>query len=55
MTRGELAVTGDDLLAAGVPGGPALGRVLARLLDAVVDDPSRNRRDELLRLAHEVA
>ena len=55
LTRGELAVTGDDLLAAGIPGGPALGRVLAKLLDAVVDDPTRNRRDELLRLAHEAA
>jgi tRNA nucleotidyltransferase (CCA-adding enzyme) len=55
LTRGELAVTGDDLLAAGVPGGPALGRVLARLLDAVVDDPAKNRRDELLRLAYEAA
>ncbi len=55
LTRGELAVTGDDLLAAGVPGGPALGRVLAKLLDAVVDDPSKNRREELLRLAREAA
>jgi hypothetical protein len=29
--------------------------VLAKLLDAVVDEPTRNRRDELLRLAHEAA
>jgi tRNA nucleotidyltransferase (CCA-adding enzyme) len=55
VTRAELAVSGDDLLAAGVPGGPALGRVLATLLEAVVDDPSRNTSAELLRLATEVA
>ncbi len=55
VTRGELAVTGDDLLAAGLPGGPKLGQILASLLAAVVEDPSRNTRDELLRLAGEVA
>jgi tRNA nucleotidyltransferase (CCA-adding enzyme) len=54
VTRAELAVSGDDLLAAGVPGGPALGRVLALLLEAVVDDPSRNTPAELLRRAGEV-
>jgi tRNA nucleotidyltransferase (CCA-adding enzyme) len=53
VTRGELAVTGDDLLAAGAPGGPALGRLLARLLDAVVDDPRLNTRERLLELARE--
>jgi tRNA nucleotidyltransferase (CCA-adding enzyme) len=55
VTRGELAVTGDDLLAAGLPGGPRLGRVLASLLAAVVEDPARNTRDELLQRAGEVA
>jgi tRNA nucleotidyltransferase (CCA-adding enzyme) len=55
VTRGELAVSGDDLLAAGIPGGPALGRVLAKLLAAVVDDPARNNPDDLLRLAREAA
>jgi tRNA nucleotidyltransferase/poly(A) polymerase len=55
VTRAELAVTGDDLLAAGLPAGRRLGRVLASLLDAVVEDPSRNTRDELLELAGKVA
>jgi tRNA nucleotidyltransferase (CCA-adding enzyme) len=55
VTRGELAVTGDDLLAAGVPSGPALGRVLAGLLEAVVDDPSQNTPDRLVALAGELA
>jgi hypothetical protein len=55
VTRGELAISGDDLLAAGLARGPALGGVLKLLLDAVVADPARNTRDELLRLAREVA
>lgn len=51
-TRGELAVSGTDLLAAGVAAGPELGATLARLLDAVLDDPALNTRSNLLALAH---
>jgi tRNA nucleotidyltransferase (CCA-adding enzyme) len=47
----DLAVRGDDLIAAGVAEGPAIGAALRRLLEAVVDDPSRNERETLLRLA----
>jgi tRNA nucleotidyltransferase (CCA-adding enzyme) len=47
----DLAVRGDDLIAAGVSEGPAVGAALRRLLAAVVDDPSLNERDTLLRLA----
>jgi hypothetical protein len=36
-----------------VPPGPALGRVLERLLALVVDDPSLNTRDALLARAKE--
>jgi tRNA nucleotidyltransferase (CCA-adding enzyme) len=50
-SRGELAVTGDDLIATGVPPGPEVGRTLERLLDAVIDDPSVNERERLLALA----
>lgn len=49
-SRGELAITGDDLRAAGVPPGPGMGALLDRLLDAVLADPSRNTRDGLLAL-----
>jgi len=55
ITRGELALTGDDLLAAGLPAGPQLGKILAILLDAVVEDPARNTYDELLQRAREAA
>ena len=51
VTIGELAVDGTDLLAAGWEEGPALGTTLRTLLDAVLADPSLNRRDGLLALA----
>jgi tRNA nucleotidyltransferase (CCA-adding enzyme) len=47
----DLAVRGDDLMAAGLREGPAIGDALRRLLAAVVDDPSLNERETLLRLA----
>lgn len=49
-SRGELAITGADLQAAGVSPGPAMGALLDRLLDAVLADPGRNTRDGLLAL-----
>lgn len=50
-SRGQLALTGDDLIAAGLAHpGPELGRLLGRLLDAVLEEPAWNSRDELLRL-----
>jgi hypothetical protein len=50
-SRAQLAVSGDDLRAAGIPPGPELGRLLERLLEAVLVEPSRNTRDSLLDLA----
>lgn len=44
----DLAVKGDDLIAAGVRPGPDVGEALARLLDEVLEDPKRNTRDYLL-------
>ena len=51
LSLGHLAITGDDLLKAGVPKGPAVGETLRALLDRVLDDPSLNTRDKLLALA----
>ncbi len=50
----DLAIGGDDLLEAGIPPGPVIGRLLLRLLDEVVEDPERNTRDWLLRRASEL-
>jgi len=46
--REHLAVDGGDLIAIGYEEGPQLGAALARLLDAVIDDPSANEREALL-------
>lgn len=44
----QLAVSGDDLLADGMKKGPELGSVLQALLDEVLEDPARNRKEYLL-------
>jgi tRNA nucleotidyltransferase (CCA-adding enzyme) len=44
----DLAVKGDDLIAAGVRPGPDVGETLSRLLDEVLEDPARNTREYLL-------
>ncbi len=44
----DLAVDGDDLRAAGIAPGPAMGRTLHALLEWVLEDPARNTRDALL-------
>jgi putative nucleotidyltransferase with HDIG domain len=47
----DLAVDGRDVMREyGVPGGPVVGKVLADLLDRVLEDPALNDRDELLAL-----
>jgi tRNA nucleotidyltransferase (CCA-adding enzyme) len=50
VSRAGLAITGHDLMASGIPAGPEMGRVLDRLLDAVLADPSLNTRERLLEL-----
>jgi len=56
LAVGELAIGGKDLVAAGVATpGPALGQLLAALLDWVLEAPARNRADELLARARDLA
>jgi tRNA nucleotidyltransferase (CCA-adding enzyme) len=50
-TRSALAVNGDDLRIAGVAAGPEIGLALGRLLEAVLEDPGCNTREQLLALA----
>ena len=51
FTVKSLAVNGNDLAAIGIPKGPVMGRLLNELLETVLDDPSQNERDSLLRIA----
>ena len=48
LTLKDLAVRGDDLIAAGVRPGPDVGEMLGRLLEEVLEDPARNTREYLL-------
>lgn len=52
LIRNRLAIDGDDLQQElGYEPGPRIGRMLDRLMEAVLDDPSLNRREALLELA----
>lgn len=54
LSHKELAVSGKDLMQAlALPPGPKLGELLDALLEAVLDDPTRNRVEPLLALARE--
>jgi tRNA nucleotidyltransferase (CCA-adding enzyme) len=56
---GDLALDGDDLRRAGIPPGPALGKILHVLLEAVIAEPARNTPawllEEARRLHHDTA
>jgi tRNA nucleotidyltransferase (CCA-adding enzyme) len=45
---GKLAVTGEDLIALGVSPGPAMGAILKQLEEIVIEDPSKNTKENLL-------
>lgn len=51
FTLKDLAVNGKDLIQAGVPAGPEIGRKLNVLLEEVIGDPTLNDREKLLDLA----
>ena len=53
LELGDLAIDGRDLMAAGVPAGPELGRTLRELLERVVETPELNQRESLLALVRE--
>lgn len=46
----DLAVTGNDLIAAGIKPGREIGRILHNLLDVVLEEPECNRKEYLLSL-----
>lgn len=50
----DLALRGDDLIALGVPQGPAVGILLDELHAEVLEDPAMNEREALLARAREL-
>ena len=50
----DLAVNGNDLMAAGIPGGKMIGLILKELLETVLDDPVQNTKEKLLEIAEKI-
>ena len=50
VTLKDLAISGNDLIAEGMPPGRQIGETLSALLERVLDDPSLNTREILLKL-----
>lgn len=50
----DLAVDGNDLAALGVEKGPRMGEILKKLLDAVIEDPGQNTKENLEKLAKDM-
>lgn len=53
LRRQELAITGRDLLALGIPAGPELGAILDSLFNLVRDGKIENKRAKLLEAAEQ--
>lgn len=51
----QLAITGKDVIAAGVPEGPQVGDVLQQALGAVIEDELPNEREPLLEFVRSLA
>ena len=51
---GDLAITGHDLIASGIPPGPGMGKILKQLVELVLDDPALNTKEQLLALVKEI-
>ncbi|MDR2343987.1 MAG: HD domain-containing protein [Spirochaetaceae bacterium] len=51
LSRKDLAVSGVDLMEAGIAAGRKMGLILDSLLEAVIEDPEMNSREKLLEMA----
>ncbi|MCL2557605.1 MAG: HD domain-containing protein [Treponema sp.] len=51
----DLALSGRDLIAAGVPPGKIMGKILDELLEAVIEDPALNERGRLIEIAFKLS
>lgn len=51
----DLAVSGKDLISAGIPAGKTMGKILQELLNTVLDDPKQNTKEQLLFIAQNIA
>jgi len=52
----DLKIDGNDVMKElGIPPGPRVGQILGELFERVTDDPTLNTREDLLKLAREIA
>ena len=52
----DLAIDGNDVMAElGIPPGPRVGTILNELFERVTDDPALNTRENLIKIAREIA
>jgi poly(A) polymerase/tRNA nucleotidyltransferase (CCA-adding enzyme) len=50
----DLVIDGHDLMEMGVEAGPIIGEILEKLLAEVIEDPAKNEKKTLLRMANEL-
>lgn len=49
----DLAINGHDLMALGIPAGPQMGKILAHLVEVVLDDPEKNTKETLEKIVRD--
>lgn len=54
IQKKDMAISGKDLIAAGMKPGKEMGRVLDGLFEMVLDSPELNEKSKLLELAHKI-
>ena len=54
LTIGELAVTGNDLIAVGMEPGKEIGAMLKQLMEIVLEEPEKNTREELIKIVSDL-
>lgn len=54
FTVKDLAINGNDLIQIGIKEGVVIGDILKRLLDMVLDDPSLNNKNNLIKISKEI-
>lgn len=55
LTLKDLAVNGNDLISIGIPSGKQLGIILKELMNVVLEDPTQNNKEALLKIAKNIA
>lgn len=55
LTLKDLAINGKDLISIGIPSGKQLGIILKELMNVVLEDPTQNDKETLLKIAKNIS